>query len=142
MVLFEPQYTLPPNGCEQSNPKPHPGAGCWGLHRLIGRRRGREGHLHLAYGVDTKQNSFWFYCDGEDMLGRVTKYRVNNDAPSEVFEAATEQEREVWADASGVIVAGLRRLTLFAVARSCARSGRTCAHVDSPLPSTYGISEA
>lgn len=29
------------------------------------------------------------------MLGRVTKYRVNNDAPSEVFEAASEQERKV-----------------------------------------------
>eukprot|EP00903_Cladosiphon_okamuranus_P005518 g5496.t1 len=28
------------------------------------------------------------------MLGRVTKYRINNDAPSEVFEAATEQERK------------------------------------------------
>lgn len=29
------------------------------------------------------------------MLGRVTKYRVQNDAPSEVFEAASEQERKV-----------------------------------------------
>lgn len=29
------------------------------------------------------------------MLGRVTKYRVNNDAPSEVFEADSEQERKV-----------------------------------------------
>ncbi|CAM9322530.1 unnamed protein product [Ectocarpus sp. 12 AP-2014] len=28
------------------------------------------------------------------MLGRVTKYRVKNDAPSEVFEAASEQERK------------------------------------------------
>lgn len=38
----------------------------------------------------------WLSHDGEDMLGRVTKYRVNNDAPSEVFEADTEQERKVW----------------------------------------------
>lgn len=29
------------------------------------------------------------------MLGRVTKYRVNNDAPSEVFEASSDQERKV-----------------------------------------------
>lgn len=29
------------------------------------------------------------------MLGRVTKYRINNDAPSEVFEADSEQERRV-----------------------------------------------
>lgn len=29
------------------------------------------------------------------MIGRVTKYRINNDAPSEVFEAASEQERQV-----------------------------------------------
>lgn len=29
------------------------------------------------------------------MLGRVTKYRINNDAPSEVFEAESEQERMV-----------------------------------------------
>eukprot|EP00904_Undaria_pinnatifida_P009873 jgi/Undpi1/6015/HiC_scaffold_2.g01289.m1 len=28
------------------------------------------------------------------MIGRVTKYRINNDAPSEVFEAASEQERK------------------------------------------------
>lgn len=44
------------------------------------------------------------------MLGRVTKYRVNNDAPSEVFEAATEQERKVgmvWVLYSGVVVGGL-----------------------------------
>lgn len=31
----------------------------------------------------------------EEMLGRVTKYQVNNDAPSEVFEADSEQDQLV-----------------------------------------------
>lgn len=29
------------------------------------------------------------------MLGRVTKYRVNNDAPSEVFDADSPEDRAV-----------------------------------------------
>lgn len=43
------------------------------------------------------------------MLGRVTKYNVNNDAPSEVFEAASQQERKVGEEVFSA-VAGLGRL--------------------------------
>ena len=42
----------------------------------------------------------------------MTKYSVNNDAPSEVFEADSEQERKVWC--SVFVVAGVGRLTLLA----------------------------
>lgn len=83
-MLGPPQ--VPPSGSPQRAPG-HlpPPVWSWGT---------REGHPR-ASDAKTKRGSVLFSHDGEEMLGRVTKYRVNNDAPSEVFEAASEQERKV-----------------------------------------------
>lgn len=56
------------------------------------------------------------------MLGRVTKYKVNNDAPSEVFEADSEQERMVrtiWLSMSASIQQLALSCLLFALLSIC-----------------------